>query len=97
MFEERIVVLRWDGRDVEGESLGNPGLFRLSVAFAYLPEKKGFRQKKVWEGREMGSGFHLLPQPWMSVLRNQRMTNSIMRTSLFDFFQQMGRAATNER
>ena len=25
---------------MEGESLGNPGLFRLSVAFAYLPEKK---------------------------------------------------------
>lgn len=47
MFKERIVVLWWDGRDVEGESLRNPGLFRLSVAFAYLPEKKRFRQKKV--------------------------------------------------
>lgn len=56
MFEERIVVLRWDGRDVEGESLGNPGLFRLSVAFAYLPEKKRFSSKKGLGGEGDGVG-----------------------------------------
>ena len=66
MFNETIVVLRWGW---EGESPGNPGLFRLPVAFAYLPEKKAFGQEKGLEGREMGSG--LLPQPWLLVLRNR--------------------------
>ena len=53
MFNETIVVLRWGW---EGESPGNPGLFRLSVAFAYLPEKKVFVKKKGLGGEGDGVG-----------------------------------------
>lgn len=41
---------------MEGESLRNPGLFRLSVAFAYLPEKKSLSKKKGLGGEGDGVG-----------------------------------------
>ena len=53
MFNETIVVLRWGW---EGESPGNPGLFRLPVAFAYLPEKKAYGQEKRVGGEGDGVG-----------------------------------------
>ena len=53
MFNETIVVLRWGW---EGESPGNPGLFRLPVTFAYLPEKKAFGQEKGVGGEGDGVG-----------------------------------------